>query len=650
MSKIENWITEVEPANETQGPLYRLHETADSLATYEFKGCTTLKGLFENSVKEFGDEPCLGQRYNDGPFQWMTYSEVMDAATKINSALISEGVEVGTKVGILSGNCQEWMVCMQACNKAGAVCVPLYDTLGENAVEYIVNHAECKVAFISAKKVEVMLKTKGKVPTITTLVYWGDVSDESVAALNDFGVNVFSYDKFLEKGAQEKKSNEGPKPEDLCTIMYTSGTTGDPKGVMIKHKNMVAELQAIDKLFDTLKIPIGKTDRFMSYLPLAHIFDRVVEETFLCNGGAVGYWRGSPLLLLEDVAMLKPTIFAGVPRIFDRIYTKVNTKMQSSFITNFLFNTGVKRKWSQISKGVPQKKAAPLFNMILFKNLKAVLGGSVRVIVSGGAPLASHVEQFLRTSMCCPVVQGYGLTETMAASFVAVPDDIRFYKTVGVPAPSIEYRLEAVPEMNYSPASDPPRGEIIIRGPSVFDGYYKDEKQTKGAIDKDGYFHTGDIGEITSVGALKIIDRKKNIFKLSQGEYVAVEVLESNYKKNLNFEQIWVYGNSFENCVVAIVVPSKDKLTAWAEEKGIAGDYAALCKTPEANAMLLSELKKTGKEAKMKGFEIVKAIHLDSVEFSVENDLLTPTFKLKRPQLLKHYQTEVDALYAGLKK
>merc|ERR1711959_870821 len=143
-----------------------------------------------------------------------------------------------------------------------------------------------------------------------------------------------------------------------------------------------------------------------------------------------------------------------------------------------------------------------------------------------------------------------------------------------------------------------------------------------GAIDADGYFHTGDIGEITEFGSLKIIDRKKNIFKLSQGEYVAVEVLESNYKKNLHFEQIWVYGNSFENCLVAIVEP---------------------------NAMLLSELKKTGKEAKMKGFEIVRAIHLDSVEFSVENDLLTPTFKLKRPQLLKHYQTEVDALYAGLK-
>ena len=649
--EVENWIKEVEAANDTQGPLYRLAQTADALVPFEFRGCTTLKDLFELSVKDFGDEPCLGQRVNNGgEYIWLTYNEVKDSTDKIASALISEGAEVGDKIGVLSGNCPEWMVAMQACNKTGAACVPLYDTLGENAVEYIVNHAECKIAFVSAKKIGVFLKTKGKIPTVTTVIYWGTPTEEEIKDLGELGINVFSYDKFLEKGAADKKTNEGPKAEDLCTIMYTSGTTGNPKGVMIKHKNMIAMMAGINTHFDTLKIPIAKGDRFMSYLPLAHIFDRVVEETFLANGAAVGYWRGSPLLLLEDVAVLKPTIFAGVPRIFDRIYSKVSTKMQGSFIKNFLFNTGVKRKWGQIERGVPQSKAAPLFNMILFKKLKAVLGGCVKVIVSGGAPLAPHVEQFLRTSMCCPVVQGYGLTETMAASFVAVPDDIRFYKTVGVPAPSIEYRLEAVPEMNYYPSSNPPRGEIIIRGPSVFSGYYKDEKQTNGAIDKDGYFHTGDVGEITDFGALKIIDRKKNIFKLSQGEYVAVEVLESAYKKNLSIEQIWVYGNSFENCLVAIVVPGEEKLLAWAKEKGIAGDYAAVCKTPEANAMLLDELKKTGKDAKLKGFEIVKAIHLDSVQFSVETDLLTPTFKLKRPQLLKHYQSTVDALYAGLKK
>ena len=256
--KMDNWIKQVAPANDTQSPIYRLASQPDALAAPEYKGCKTLKELFDNSAKEFADDPCLGVRNGDGPYIWMTYSEVKNSSSKIASALISEGVEVGMKVGVLGGNCPEWMIAMQGCNTVGAACVPLYDTLGENAVEYIINHAECKVAFISAKKIGVFLKTKGNIPTITTLVYWGEPSAEEVAALNDYGVNVFSFDKFLELGTTEKKTNAGPTPEDLCTIMYTSGTTGNPKGVMIKHKGMIAELNAVNDLFITLDIPIGK--------------------------------------------------------------------------------------------------------------------------------------------------------------------------------------------------------------------------------------------------------------------------------------------------------------------------------------------------------------------------------------------------------
>merc|ERR1712224_10145 len=323
--------------------------------------------------------------------------------------------------------------------------------------------------------------------------------------------------------------------------------------------------------------------------------------------------------------------------------------MSSSFVAGMLYRFAMSRKFGAMKKGASVFDAAPLMDKIIFSKIKARLGGNVRIMISGGAPLAPHVEKFLRVAMCCPVIQGYGLTETCAASFLAVPDDLSHFATIGVPVPNVEYRLEAVPEMNYYPTSDPPRGEVLMRGPSVFAGYFKDEKQTKDALDKDGFFHTGDVGEIQPSGALKIIDRKKNIFKLSQGEYVAVEVLESAYKKNLVMEQVWVYGNSFENCVVAVVVPNEEKLMAWAKDKGIAGDYATVCKTSEANKMILDELKKTGKEGKMKGFEIVKAVHLDHTEFSVDADLLTPTFKLRRPQLLKHYKTEIDALYANLK-
>merc|ERR1712072_1329229 len=323
-------------------------------------------------------------------------------------------------------------------------------------------------------------------------------------------------------------------PTDIATLMYTSGTTGNPKGVILTQKALVSGITAVCDKLQAVGSDVSEDDVFFSYLPLAHIFDRMTEELLISKGGSIGYWQGDVKQILDDVGALKPTFFCGVPRIFDRIYSAVMAKMNASFVAGLLYKFAVSRKFGAMKRGLRQSEAAPFMDKLIFNKVKARLGGNVRLMISGGAPLAPHVEKFLRVAMCCAVVQGYGLTETCAASFVAVPDDMEMMSTIGVPFPSIEYRLEAVPEMNYYPSSDPPRGEIILRGPSVFAGYYKDKKQTDGAIDKGGYFHTGDVGEIQPSGALKIIDRKKNIFKLSQGEYVAVEVLESAYKKNLS--------------------------------------------------------------------------------------------------------------------
>jgi len=657
----QGWICEAAPGNDTQGPLIRSSLSADGLQAAEFEGSKTLYEIFSKSVAKYPDNACLGSRLKnaDGTasdYKWMSYREVSEKVTALGSALISEGgLASQDAVGVFGANCPEWMIAMQACNRINARCVPLYDTLGENAVEYILNHAECKAVFVSSDKLGNLLKSKANMPTVKFIAYWGeptDVHKKALEALKAQGVKIrsYSFGELLNMGAAKPKPAVPATSDDIATIMYTSGTTGNPKGVILKNSALVAELGAVGDKLRAVNCEITEHDIFFSYLPLAHIFDRMTEELLIAKGGSIGYFQGDIKKVLEDVGVLKPTFFCGVPRVFDRIYGAVMAKMSASFIAGMLYRFAFNRKYSAMKRGVRQSQAAPLMDKIMFSKIKARLGGNVRIMISGGAPLSPHVEKFLRVAMCCPVVQGYGLTETCAASFVAVPDDMDMMATIGVPFPSIEYRLEAVPEMNYSPFSDPPRGEVLLRGPSVFAGYYKDEKQTSGAIDKDGFFHTGDIGELQPSGALKIIDRKKNIFKLSQGEYVAVEVVESAYKKNLAIEQIWVYGNSFESCLVAVVVPTEAGIAAWAKEKGVEGDYAALCKTAEAQAWLLDELKKTGKEAKLKGFEIVKAIHLDSVQFSVDAELLTPTFKLKRPQLLKHYQSEVDALYAGLKK
>lgn len=268
----------------------------------------------------------------------------------------------------------------------------------------------------------------------------------------------------------------------------------------------------------------------------------------------------------------------------------------------------------------------------------------MRIILSGAAPLASHVESFLRVVACCHVLQGYGLTESCAGTFVSLPDRLDMLGTVGPPVPNVDIRLESVPEMEYDALASTPRGEICIRGKTLFSGYYKREDLSKEVL-IDGWLHTGDVGEWQPNGSMKIIDRKKNIFKLSQGEYVAVENLENIYGEVQAVDSVWVYGNSFESFLIAVANPNQHILEKWAAENGVSGDYNALCQNAKAKEFILGELVKMGKEKKMKGFEIIKAVHLDPVPFDMERDLLTPTYKKKRPQLLKHYQCVIDEMY-----
>ncbi|KAG1671284.1 hypothetical protein FOA52_010855 [Chlamydomonas sp. UWO 241] len=246
--------------------------------------------------------------------------------------------------------------------------------------------------------------------------------------------------------------------------------------------------------------------------------------------------------------------------------------------------------------------------------------------------------------------QGYGLTETCAASFVASPWRMDHVGTVGPPLHHTLLRLEAVPEMGYDPMDDPPAGEICIKGPGVFSSYYKNEAMTKESVDDEGFFHTGDIGKLVADGSLQIVDRKKNIFKLSHGEYVAVEKLEDTYKHAAGVEQVWVYGSSQENFLVAVVVPTHAVCTKWASEKGVPDDVEALCKDPAFVQNMLESLQAAGKAGKVKGYEAFKAggIHLEPHQFSVEEELVTATFKLRRPQLQKKYQKQIDAMYAVL--
>ncbi|XP_020217010.1 long chain acyl-CoA synthetase 4 [Cajanus cajan] len=427
--------------------------------------------------------------------------------------------------------------------------------------------------------------------------------------------------------------------------MYTSGTTGDPKGVLISNEGIITLLAGVKRLLESVNEQLTEKDVYISYLPLAHIFDRVIEEAFIWHGASIGFWRGDVKLLIEDIGELKPTIFCAVPRVLDRVYSGLTQKISSGgFLKKTLFNFAYSYKLNNMKKGITHGEASPLLDKIVFDKIKQGLGGRVRLILSGAAPLSAHVEGYLRVVTCAHVLQGYGLTETCAGTFVSLPNEMDMLGTVGPPVPNVDVCLESVPEMGYDALASTPRGEICVKGKTLFSGYYKREDLTKEVM-IDGWFHTGDIGEWQPNGSMKIIDRKKNIFKLAQGEYVAVENLENIYSQVSCVESIWIYGNSFEAFLVAVVNPSKQALEHWAQENGISTDFDSLCEDPRAKRYIVEELSKIAKEKKLKGFEFIKGVHLDPVPFDMERDLITPTYKKKRPQMLKYYQNAIDNLY-----
>jgi len=641
----------------SKGPTYRSIYAKDGFPELP-EGLATTWDLFERSVKKGPARNLLGRRKINadgtaGAYEWQSYQQVYDTVIKLGAAMRHVGVNPKGRCGIYGMNCPEWLTSMEACNAHSIVCVPLYDTLGLKAVEYIANHAEISIAIVQEAKLPLMIESLPNCTTsLKTVVSFGGVKAEQKSKAEESNVALYTWEEFLNLGAAHKEIELAPpKKEDLSTIMYTSGTTGEPKGVELTHENVLFTIAGLNHYLKSLNEVVDHNDVYFSFLPLAHIFDRVAEEMFVFVGGSIGFWQGDIKKVPEDIAELKPTLFVGVPRVFDRLAAGIQQRIAAAGgLKSWLFNFGFMNKLRNLKKGLPQNRASPLFDWLVFNKVKMGLGGRVRLVISGAAPLSGHVEEFLRVIMCSPVLQGYGLTETCAASFIQVPDVITMSGTVGPPLCNIDARLESVPELGYDALDKArPRGEICIRGKTVFAGYYKRDELTNEVMDKDGWFHTGDIGEWQPDGAMKIIDRKKNIFKLSHGEYVAVENLENIYNECPAVDSIWVYGNSLESTLVAVAVPNEPTLLEWAQTNGEEGDFATLCKNPKSQDFILSELHAMGKRKGVKGFEIIKGVHLEPQPFDLERDLATPTFKLKRPQLLKYYQKEIDALYSNIK-
>uniref|UniRef100_A0A8C1G4J1 Arachidonate--CoA ligase n=1 Tax=Cyprinus carpio TaxID=7962 RepID=A0A8C1G4J1_CYPCA len=589
---------------EVQGSEYArrsILQDSDTYMTYYYKDAQTMYEFFLRGLRVSNNGPCLGSRKPGKPYNWLSY--------------------------------KEWTISELACYTYSLVAVPLYDTLGTEAISYIIDKATISTVICDiADKARLILDcVSGQKHSITTIVIMENFDSELIAQAKQKGIEILSL-KELECSNLENKIN----------LFFFFFSTGNPKGAMITHGNVVSNCSAFIKVTEGLLKP-SPQDVLISFLPLAHMFERVVEGVLLVHGARIGYFQGDIRLLMDDLKTLKPTIFPVVPRLlnrmFDKIFGQANTPLK-----RWLLDFATSRKEAELKSGVVRKDS--MWDKLIFSKVQASLGGRVRLMITGAAPVSPTVLTFLRAALGCQFYEGYGQTECTAGCTMSLPGDWTAGH-VGAPLPCNFVKLVDVAEMNYFAANG--EGEVCVKGSNVFQGYLKDQEQTSEAIDKDGWLHTGDVGKWLPNGTLKIIDRKKHIFKLAQGEYIAPEKIENIYIRSDPVAQVFVHGDSLQACLVGIVVPDPDFLPGWAKKRGIEGSYTEMCKSKELKNAILEDIIRLGKEAGLKSFEQVRDIALHMEMFSVQNGLLTPTLKAKRAELRNHFKQQTDQLYAKIK-
>uniref|UniRef100_A0A8C1G7F1 Arachidonate--CoA ligase n=1 Tax=Cyprinus carpio TaxID=7962 RepID=A0A8C1G7F1_CYPCA len=614
-------------------------QDSDTYMTYYYKDAQTMYEFFLRGLRVSNNGPCLGSRKPGKPYNWLSYKEVADRAEFAGSALLHRGhSQTGDKyIGIFAQNRPEWTISELACYTYSLVAVPLYDTLGTEAISYIIDKATISTVICDiADKARLILDcVSGQKHSITTIVIMENFDSELIAQAKQKGIEILSL-KELECSNLENKIN----------LFFFFFSTGNPKGAMITHGNVVSNCSAFIKVTEVGLLKPSPQDVLISFLPLAHMFERVVEGVLLVHGARIGYFQGDIRLLMDDLKTLKPTIFPVVPRLlnrmFDKIFGQANTPLK-----RWLLDFATSRKEAELKSGVVRKDS--MWDKLIFSKVQASLGGRVRLMITGAAPVSPTVLTFLRAALGCQFYEGYGQTECTAGCTMSLPGDWTAGH-VGAPLPCNFVKLVDVAEMNYFAANG--EGEVCqhpICGSNVFQGYLKDQEQTSEAIDKDGWLHTGDVGKWLPNGTLKIIDRKKHIFKLAQGEYIAPEKIENIYIRSDPVAQVFVHGDSLQACLVGIVVPDPDFLPGWAKKRGIEGSYTEMCKSKELKNAILEDIIRLGKEAGLKSFEQVRDIALHMEMFSVQNGLLTPTLKAKRAELRNHFKQQTDQLYAKIK-
>lgn len=585
---------------------------------------SNLVEMFERSVSLYGPRELFGTKV-DGQWNWTTYAEMGKLVDDLRGGLAKLGLQRGDNLCIVSNNRVEWAVIAYACYGLGVSIVPMYEAQLSKEWAFIADDCGA-VGFVAATK-EIAEKSKEvreKAPSIKHVITLFGGKDDPL-----------SYKGLLEAGAKNPTPSIKPAPEDTACLIYTSGTTGNPKGVILTHGNLTSNINAVHEI-----LPMTQDERSLSFLPWAHSFGHTCELHSMLSLGASMALCEAVDKIIQNLAEVRPTVLMSVPRIFNRIYDGVNKQMAArpKVIQN-LFHGGLRaatKKKKGESLGVMEKITLALADKVVFTKVRGRFGGRLKYAFSGGAALSREVAEFI-DALGIVVYEGYGLTETSPIATANRPGAQRI-GSVGKAIPGVRIVIDK------TATGEDKQGEIVVYGPNIMRGYHNRDDENKAVFTEDRGFRTGDLGYLDDEGYLYITGRIKEQYKLENGKYVSPAPLEELLKLSPFILNSMVYGdNRLYN--VALVVADMEALKAWATEHGVdTGDTDKLLKDKRVVDHMMSEVEKYS--TSFKGFERIKKITLTAEDFTQENNLLTPSLKVKRRFVWQKYGPQIEALYA----
>ncbi len=594
---------------------------------------TSMPAIFQDQVKKYGDRVYVKYKDENGEYQDLTWNQINERVQKAAWYLLSQGIKKGDRIAVFSANRPEWYIADLAILSIGAVNVPIYATNSTEEALYVLEHSGSLICFTGSEdQTEKALQAKKKLPKLKEIIIF-DIPGKKKK-------NVLTFQKALEEGEAFIKKDQlgqrlkGIKPADLATIMYTSGTTGDPKGVMLSHDNFVSDCRQILTDFDKY---IHDGHLLLSLLPLSHSFERTAGYYMPMAAGCTVAFAEDFTTLLDDLNAIRPTFMVSVPRVYEKIHSTILSRLpEASKAKQKLFGLATKTAAKNLAYACADQEPAGLFGMryrlfdkLVFSKIKQALGmDRIEYVVSGGAPLSISDADFF-IGMGLKILEGFGLTETTPVTNVNPPGAIK-PGTIGPPLCETKVKISEA-------------GEYLIKGPQVMQGYYKNKKATEESFTKDKWFRTGDMAIIDDEGYVRITGRIKDIIVTAGGKNISPQNIENSLKESQYIEQVAVIGDR-RKYLSALVIPAFDNIAAWAKKNDIAyADFNELVSKPETVEMMDNEVKKFTKQ--FARVEQIRKFSLLDAEWTQDTGELTPSLKVKRRVIEEKYGDIIDNMY-----